>query len=191
MEVSSVGKRMKSYRQEQGLSLEELSERSGVSVRLIEEIEEHDTYPTLQPLVRLARALGQRLGTFLDDQYQNDGDPTVVRLSERKETLVMHNENNRDEAAYRYQSLGMGKTDRHMEPFFITIMPTEKPMDKKSHEGEEFIVVIKGTLRLEYGSKVTLLEEGDSTYYNSVVPHAVYAEGGEPCEVYAVVYLPQ
>ncbi len=192
MKVLSVGKRMKAFREQQGLSVQELSDRSGVSVRVIKEIEDMDSYPTLQPLVRLARALGQRLGTFTDDQTDNKtGDPTIVRFADRKETMVMHNENNRSETTYHYMSLGMGKTDRHMEPYFIQVMPTKEPMAKKSHEGEEFIVVVSGTLRLEYGTKTEILHEGDSTYYNSVVPHAVYAEGDKPCDIYAVIYLPQ
>lgn len=185
MKAGTVGQRMKSYREAQGLSVDELAERSGVSARVISEVEENDTYPSLQPLVRLARALGQRLGTFLDDDKA--GDPHVVRKAERHESLVMHNESRR--ATFRYVSLAAGKTDRHMEPFYIEIFPsdTEEPM--KSHEGEEFIVVLSGTVKLAYGKEVRVLEEGDSTYYNSVVPHAVTAEGGV-AEIYAVVYLP-
>ena len=186
MKAGTVGQRMKAYRENQGLSVEELSDRSGVSARVISEIEEHEAYPTLQPLVRMARALGQRLGTFLDDDKA--GDPHVLRKAERQESMVMHNESNRS-ATYRYVTLAAGKTDRHMEPFYIEILPVSEPLVKQSHEGEEFIVVLSGTVRLDYGNEVRVLEEGDSTYYNSVVPHSVTAEGG-PASIYAVVYLP-
>ena len=185
MKAGTVGQRMKTYRENLELSIEELSERSGVSVRVISEIEEHEAYPSLQPLVRMARALGQRLGTFLDDGKA--GDPHVVRMADRQESMVMHNDN--CHATYRYVSLAGGKSDRHMEPFYIEITPASEREAKRSHEGEEFLVVLSGTIRLEYGIEVRVLEEGDSTYYNSVVPHAVSAVGG-PAEIYAVVYLP-
>ena len=49
--------------------------------------------------------------------------------------------------------------------------------------------VLEGAARLEYGRQSHILRAGDSIYYNSVVPHAVRAEGG-PARLLAVVYFP-
>ena len=55
----------------------DLAERTGLSVTLLTSIRDDEVYPSLGPLVKIARALGVRLGTFLDDQIGSD--PLVVR----------------------------------------------------------------------------------------------------------------
>ena len=76
-----------------------------------------------------------------------------------------------------------------MEPFFIRIEPSES-VELSSHEGEEFIIVVSGEVVLRYGQNTYRLLEGDSMYYNSVVPHHVGAANGVPASIYAVVYMP-
>jgi quercetin dioxygenase-like cupin family protein len=77
-----------------------------------------------------------------------------------------------------------------MEPFYIEILP-EPPEDKKlsSHEGEEFMVVLSGEVEIFYGQETCILKQGDSIYYNSVIPHYVSCRGGR-AEIYAVLYFP-
>lgn len=69
----------------------------------------------------------------------------------------------------------------------------ESGQDKtlSSHEGEEFIAVVSGKVELIYGKETTILEPGDTTYYNSILPHHVGAAGDEPAEIYAVLYFPE
>lgn len=57
-------------------------------------------------------------------------------------------------------------------------------------EEEEFIMVLKGTLEINYGKYTYLLEEGDTTYYDSIVPHHVHAFEGQEARILAVIYTP-
>lgn len=59
-----------------------------------------------------------------------------------------------------------------------------------AHEGEEFIMVLKGTLEINYGKYTYLLEEGDTIYYDSIVPHHVHAFEGQEARILAVIYTP-
>ena len=94
-------------------------------------------------------------------------------------------------ASYRYHSLGKGKADRNMEPFFVEITPdANQDTELSSHQGEEFIVVVSGKLKLTYGKETHVLEPGDSVYYNSIVPHHVGTAGDAPCCIHAVIYYP-
>lgn len=183
-----IGHKIKKFRDLEEISLEELASRSGLHKDYIQAIEEDEMYPSLGPLLKIARALGTRLGTFLDDTISQD--PLIVRLEEREEeaTLLKGKEK---PAALRFFSLGKGKSDRRMEPFYIEIYP-ESASDKKlsSHEGEEFIVVISGEIEIVYGQETHVLTQGDSIYYNSIVPHHVSAVGGGNAEIYAVLYFP-
>ncbi len=165
------------------MSVEELARVAGVKTQVLQAIESGDVYPAIGVLIKLARALGQRLGSFMDDQFKDD--PLVVLKAERdcRRQSVGSNAN-----PYEYYSLGQGKPDRHMEPFYVIVGSNEMPLS--SHEGEEFIYVIKGRLELRCGNKVQVLEPGDSVYYNSLLPHVLKSVGPDSAEIVATVFTP-
>jgi transcriptional regulator with XRE-family HTH domain len=180
-----LGRRIVNFRERLEMSQAELAKATGLDLTLIQAIESEQVSPALGILVKLSRALGQRLGTFLDDEFHED--PLIVRLAERTERMAQHK--GETPGPYCYFPLGCGKTDRHMEPFFIEIGP-EQAHATSSHEGEEFIVVVSGEVVLEYGKKSIHLLPGDSMYYNSIVPHYVGAFGGAKAEIYAMIFMP-
>jgi len=180
-----VGERIRVYRERLHLTVEALAVSSGVNAGVIASIESGEVYPALGVLVRLSRALGQRLGTFMDDQFSPD--PVVVRADARVGTVTAHKAG--VAGGFGYFPLGSGKTDRHMEPFYIEIA-ADSDASFSTHEGEEFIVVVSGEIELSYGGETTVLKPGDSAYYNSVVQHRVTASGGLPATIYAVVFMP-
>lgn len=189
MSTKNLGERIKSYREKSGISLDQMAERTGLDLQFLQAVEGLDLYPSLGPLIKISRTLGVRLGTFLDDQVSTD--PLIVRLDQRQEQLVTHR-GGQTGAENLFYSLGRGKTDRHMEPFFVELLPAAPQPDKlSSHEGEEFIVVTQGQVELIYGQETFTLSEGDSMYYNSVVPHHVAAVGDNKAAIYAVLYLPE
>lgn len=78
-----------------------------------------------------------------------------------------------------------------MDPFIIDIDESgNNEFSLSAHEGEEFIMVLKGKLEVEYGKKKYLLDEGDTIYYDSIVPHHVHAYEGKAARILAVVYTP-
>lgn len=180
-----VAERVRTYRERMQMSVDELAEKSGVGASVIEAVEAGEVYPALGVFVKLSRALGQRLGTFMDDQYKPD--PIIVRADARANELASHKACMT--GGYHYYPLGRGKTDRHMEPFYIEI-DANASAPPSSHEGEEFIVVISGTVELVCGGGVQMLKPGDSAYYNSVGQHLVKAFGGQPAAIYAVIFMP-
>jgi len=78
-----------------------------------------------------------------------------------------------------------------MEPFIIDIKPsvTNEPI-LSSHEGEEFIFVISGEVKIIYGKESYILQKGESIYYDSIVDHLVSAVSDNPAQIVAVVYTP-
>ena len=154
----------------------------GLEVGYLNDVEEGNIYPPIGTIIKLSRALGQRVGTFMDDQFQPD--PIVVKKKDRIEETSSRGA----DGQYHYFPLGKGKTDRHMEPMFIRIEP-DVEHKISSHEGEEFIIVVSGKILVKYGREETVIEEGDTVYYNSVVPHYIGAIDG-PAEIFAVLYTP-
>lgn len=188
MAVKKLGMRVKKYRENLEMSREALAENTGLDLAAIVALEEENIYPSIGPLQKVARALKVRLGTFMDDIASVD--PVINRAEDRDADLTMQKSRNK-KASYRYHSLGKGKADRNLEPFFVEIMPdANNDTELSSHEGEEFIVVVSGRLKLTYGKEVHVLEPGDSTYYNSIVPHHVGTADDRPCCIHAVIYYP-
>jgi transcriptional regulator with XRE-family HTH domain len=183
---TKVGDRVKTYRERLNLTVEALAAESGVSKDVIAAIESGQAYPAIGLLVRISRALGQRLGTFMDDQHVQD--PVIVRAADRVCQQTCHKAGNTT-PGLRYAPLGRGKPDRHMEPFFIDVEAgAAAPLS--SHEGEEFLYVLTGEALLVYGNEETLLNAGDSVYYNSLVPHAVRSAHGAAATLVATVFMP-
>ncbi|MDJ0780433.1 MAG: cupin domain-containing protein [Desulfosarcinaceae bacterium] len=189
MKTDKVGQRINRYMTQQGVTLNALAAQTGLEESFLTAIIEEDLYPSLGPLLKIARALKVRLGTFLDDQLSQD--PLVMRRDARKSELSMLRGKDKP-VALQFYSLGKGKRDRHMEPFFVELLPeSEKQKDLSYHEGEEFIVVYAGRIEVTYGTETYRLEAGDSIYYNSVVPHYVSCLGAQPAAIYAVIYTPR
>ncbi|MBI9102566.1 MAG: cupin domain-containing protein [Spirochaetales bacterium] len=186
---TNINLKIKSLREQRELSIEKLAEMSGVSSEMIEKLEAGLLAPSLTPLLKIARGMGVRLGTFLDDSIQKD--PVVVRGG--KSDKVLRFSGDTDVSAdgnLEFISLGAEKKDRHMEPFIVTVKPREAGEEKlSSHEGEEFIYVMDGEIELLYGKERVTLAAGDSLYYDSVVPHYLHAVGTE-AKILAVLYTP-
>ena len=180
-----VGMRIKMFRDKLKMTLGELSAKSGVSVEVIASIEDGEVLPALGVLTKLSRALGQRLGTFMDDQFKPD--PIITRAAE--------NDGQDDVSArvngwgYSARSLAPGKPDRQMDPYHLELPAGGQGMES-SHEGEELVICVSGQIELAYGGETTVLGPGDTAYYNSVVKHAIRAVGGKPASAYGVVFLP-
>jgi len=181
-QAKKIGERVRTYRDKLQMTIGDLAERASLPASLIEDVESGKVSPAIGVMVKLARALGQRVGTFTDDQISKD--PVITRTAAREEGVASHKE--AGQGHYRYHSLGAGKTDRHMEPFFIHIEQNDQ-RTKSSHEGEEFVVVISGEVELLYGNTTHVLQAGDTMYYNSLVPHCVSAINGD-AKIYAVIY---
>lgn len=185
-----IGEKIKGLRMAKEISLDELADRTGLAIEQITRIEENIDIPSLAPLVKLARALGVRLGTFLDDQPDEAG-PVVCRHGEADDTISFSNNALDARQHMHYHALSRSKTNRHMEPFIVDIdADGNSEFNLSAHEGEEFIMVLKGTLEINYGKYTYLLEEGDTIYYDSIVPHHVHAFEGQEARILAVIYTP-
>lgn len=189
-EKNILGSKIRQLRETQKMSVEELAKSSNTSTELIKQLEDGALVPSLTPLMQIARALGVRLGTFLDDAPHTG--PVVVKGGSSKNIVRFSgNCDTCEKSTLDFFSLAADKADRHMEPFIIDVHPPQSANAKlSSHEGEEFIYVLSGQIEILYGKDSFKLSGGDSIYYDSVVPHHVHALGTEDAKILAVVYAP-
>jgi quercetin dioxygenase-like cupin family protein/DNA-binding XRE family transcriptional regulator len=185
----SPGDRIVELRKTYSLSRETLAERSGLDPELIRRIEEGHI-PDLAPLMKISRALGVRLGTLLDDHEELG--PVITRAGEAGEAVRfvtgLSPETSKPRGLH-FHALAADKAGRHIEPFIVDIEAGAE-QHKSVHEGEEFIHVLSGDLRMEYGDDAYTLSAGDSIYYDSIVPHRLSAAGEQTLRILAVIYTP-
>src|SRR4030067_3148276 len=165
VEEIHVGEKVKALREQKGLSLRELADLTGVSAAFLSQLENHLVSPSLGTMIKLAKALGVRVGDFLGE---TEGEPfAIVRKDERK-TVSRFASKEGVKYGYSYESLGFEKKNRHMEPFIVTLEPaTIKASTTSVHEGEEFIYVLEGEMEVIFGGHRDVLYPGDSIYYDS------------------------
>jgi transcriptional regulator with XRE-family HTH domain len=184
-----VGGKIAQIREARKLSQAELADRSQVALGLVQQIEAGELIPSLTPLTRIARVLGVRMGTFLDDVEEVG--PVVNRKGRIKQTVRFAGGSRAARGELDFHALALDKAGRHMEPFLIDVLPaSDKEYEKSSHEGEEFLYVLSGEIELLYGKDSYRLAEGDSIYYDSIVAHHVHAGADAPARILAVVYAP-
>lgn len=187
--MNEVTRKIKTLCADKNISTEELAERAGLTVEQIKLIDSSDKIPSLSSLIKIARALGVRLGTFLDDS-ENFG-PVVNRSADKLQAATFSSQLSTNNSHMDFHSLAARKAGRAMEPFIIDIKPGEEGAKiSSSHEGEEFIYVLSGSITIAYGTESVLLNEGDSMYYDSIVDHLITTTTDEPAQILAVVYAP-
>lgn len=189
MSHRKIGKKIKEFREFRKMERTDLALQANLDVAQLEQIEEKGTVPSLGHLIKISRAFGVRIGTFLDDQDKIG--PAIVKAGNEKSSISFSTKDESSREHLNFFSLAQAKTGRHMDPFIVDIEPSSKSDYKlSSHEGEEFIYVLNGAVEVNYGKDTYQLEIGDTIYLDSVVAHNVHAAGNQSAKILAVVYTP-
>lgn len=185
-----LGAKIATLRTAHHLSAQDLAERCGCDVSVVEGLERGELPPSLAPLIKITRALGVRLGTLMDDD-ESFGPAYIDRDQMEEVARLKTLQTASDAGDLSYFSLAAGRPSRHMDPFVITVTPSgETSHDLVGHEGEEWLFGMEGSIEIEYGKDVYVLHPGESIYYDSIVPHQVRAHDGQSAKFLAVVYTP-
>lgn len=175
--------RLRALRRQQSLSLEQLAQRTGLTKSYLSKLERGLSEPSISTVLRLAQAyeigVSQLVGTDTDAQ---DEAVSIVRVADR-EPLVRDG----SKVGYHYQSMAGRRTVRMMEPFVVR-PPRKFPADKAvfPHPGEEFMLVLKGSVEVHVGERQFRLDCGDSVYFDSELPHRMRTVSRELAEVLVV-----
>lgn len=185
--VKNVGEKIRKIREFRNLSQEELADKSRLSKDLISGIENSREMPFLAPLIRIARTLGVRPASLLDESSEIG--PVISRGESQKKAASFVHKSDASMTALNFIPLAVNKSGRHMEPYLIDIMPdSKKHYSLSSHEGEEFIYVLSGDVEISYGKDIYTIAIGESIYFDSKIDHHVHSANQNPARILAVVY---
>jgi len=189
MDERKIVRKIKELRLERDLSLQGLAELSGLTKGYISKIEKADKSPPLSTLGKIASALGV-------DVYQTFLSPTLNTIqagSTANERLSLVRKHERKHftskslQGFHYEALAYKKSGRNMEPVIIVSGFEENVVF--SHEGEEFIYTLEGCHEFVYDNQKYILNEGDSIYFDSIVPHSGRSLGTKKAKLLAVMYM--
>ncbi len=93
-------------------------------------------------------------------------------------------------SAYKYESLGYSFINRKADPFIVTVgtKPTAEGFSLNSHPGQEFNYILEGRMNFNLNGKIMELNEGDSIYFDSGLPHGMIALDDKECKFLAIIF---
>ena len=163
---SFIGAQIRELRAALGLTLTELAESANISVGMLSKIENGQTSASLSTLQRLATALNIPIASFFST-FDEKREATFVKAGEG---LLIERRGSRK--GHLYQLLGHSlRSALSVEPFLITLDENSDAHPIFSHPGVEFIYMVEGSVAYRHGSRVYELEQGDSLFFDSDVPH--------------------
>jgi transcriptional regulator with XRE-family HTH domain len=170
-----IGPKIREIRLKKGLKLKEVARETGLSISLVSQVENNNTSPSLSTLIKLANFLGTDASFFFEEAEKKSSD-VVCRKEDRRVWT------SNDDKIY-FELLNPSLRNKKFEVVCATMERFESPLEKYTHEGEEFGLVLKGRIKVELGNEIHVLNEGDSIYFKSTIPHAIYSVAPEPSEV--------
>jgi transcriptional regulator with XRE-family HTH domain len=164
-DVDSIRLRLRSLREERGLSLDAVARAAGMAPSTLSRLETGKRRLAVDHLAPLARALGTSVDALL---APDPGPDPRVRRRARKvngmRVLPLSREGGSGPSAYR-----------------LTLPERGEP-DPRSHEGHEWLYVLSGRLRLVLGDEDLELAPGEAAEFSTWTPHWMSGIGG-PVEV--------
>lgn len=200
--MENLGERIREERRRGKLTLEKLSQKTGLSKSFLSQVERGLAQPSVSSLKKIARELGISVVDLFageTDQQNRFGFPPtvskngpkyaehfqVVRTNRRKSLTLPGSKVSYD--------LLTPDSNRQLEVMYMRIDPGEHSGEEPMVDlpGEKFGLVLKGTLEVRVGEEVQHIRAGDSIYFPAHFPHSWRGMGKEPIEVIWVLTPPR
>ncbi len=183
--LAEVASRIREMRSIMGFTQEETAEKTGVSKEEYQAYETGEADLPFSFIHKCALAFGIELTDLLEGHSAKLSSYTVTRKGEGQLTV--------QDDGIEIHNLAPLFRNKIAEPHWVKYQYSEKqqnlPIHCATHSGQEFDLVLSGSLKVQVGGHTEILHEGDSIYYNSSTPHGMIAVGGKDC-VFVAVVLP-
>lgn len=180
LNLGSLGRRIRAARVARRLTLEDVVGQTEFTVSWLSKIENGLLAPSLEGLVRLAEALDCSVEEFIE------GLSTPPRFVVNRAGEGRMRPGRNGHTGLNSCPLAESWRGRSMQPELLEIPATGSKRATESRDGERFILVLAGDVKLTYGDEVVSLGPGDSIYFDASIPHLVAAAGRSTAKVLSV-----
>lgn len=183
-----IGRKLKALRLKKKIGLVDLGKHTGLSASMLSQLENGKMFPTLPTLARIAMVFDVGLDHFFADRRKRSLF-SVVRAGER---MKFPERADAPDPAYFFECLAFSSQEKSLQAYKAVVLPraSEKVIEH-AHEGAEFIHVLIGPLGVWYAEEESVLNSGDSVYFDSSQPHGYRALGSEPAVVVVITTPPR
>jgi len=161
----NIGDRIKVLRKNQKRTLQQIADNSELSKSMISKIENNKTVPSVAALVKIAKSLGTNISNLLE----HDGWAKAI-FTTQQEALGKLTMTEKGYSIFPYAS---NFHEKKMQPFLFTAIKGQVVPHQLSHDGEEFLFIIEGEMKMKVGEIEYILKTGDSLYFNSLQKHGI------------------
>jgi transcriptional regulator with XRE-family HTH domain len=182
--LADLGRRVRTARLARRLTLEEVVTRAQFTVSWLSKLENGQLTPSLEGLVKLAEVLECGVDSFVQG-LSVPPQFVVVKKGEGRRDAARESR-----AGYVVESLADQWRDRAMNPAIIHLSGAGNRSHPDNHDGQRFLMVLDGAIRLEYGEEIIQLSEGDSVYIYAAIPHVLAPVGRATARVLSVSFDP-
>jgi transcriptional regulator with XRE-family HTH domain len=167
-----IGRKIHALRKAKEMTLQQLSDASGLSASFLSQVERDLASPTVISLAHIAHALGVGASYFFPPPPSED---LVVRSYERHPFRL-------EQGRVVYAKLGGDFAGRALEPLLVTY-PPKFESEVFSHEGEEFLYVLEGQVKVFLDDNEYCLNAHDSMHFLSQHVHRLENPNDTPAQV--------
>ncbi|MGM9562622.1 MAG: AMP-binding protein [Faecousia sp.] len=181
--IQEMARRIRELREVTGLSVEEMAQRTDMSVEEYQQCEAGNRNLSIAFLYRCTLSFGVDMGDLLEGRS-----PKL-----RSYALTRKGGGQRIEEAHHMVGYNLAADFRNRIALPLYMEISYRPgaeyedIELVTHEGQECDIVIRGHMRIQIGEKTEVLHAGDCIYYDSSTPHGMIAVDGEDCAFYAIV----
>jgi transcriptional regulator with XRE-family HTH domain len=161
-----IGSRINLIRRRNGLRLQDVADRCGFTKSLLSKIETGAAKPPVATLMSIAKALRVPLSALLED---HSAERTIFVPAAKNLPEAME----RTDKGYLFSLVAGERVDKAMQPFLFRAKRGEIKPTPLRHDGEEFVYVLEGTLKLRVGAVEYALSRGDGLYFDADEEHDV------------------
>ncbi len=184
--IREMAKRIKTLREIEGASIEQMAQRVGVSIEEYTACESGESDLNFAFIYRCALAFGVDVTDIIQGSSPTLTSYDLTRAGQGQKIQKAH--------GMTYYNMAAAYKNRIAEPLYVRATYSEELQHKDialtTHEGQECDLIISGRLKVQIGAHSEILSPGDSIYYDSSTPHGMIAVGGSDCEFYAIVLNP-
>lgn len=168
-----IGSKVKELRKGSGLTQKRLADATGLSPGLLSRIENGLAMPSIPTLQMISDTLKAEIGYFFQDQEEKGY--IITHPGDRR--VVVSKSGPHGRIAYELELLAEGMKNPFMEPAIVTYVGEESEVQPRTHDGQEFMYVLDGKMKLTLGAKEFILDKGNAAYWNGSVPHKAIGLG--------------
>lgn len=166
-----IGNKIKELRNRNGLTQQELADRTELTKGFISQLERGQVSPSIVTLLDLIECLGTTASEF----FKETEEERVVFSEEGFFEKV-------DDAGNSIQWIVPTAQKYHMEPLLVVIQPHQTLEEDKPHDGEEFGYLMSGRIKLHLGDAVYTVKAGESFFYPAKRKHRIENPGSRPAK---------